>query len=156
MKSKYYLLILLSGIALSLFSQTGRIEYTYDAAGNRLTRTIFMPSSPSQLRSAVVDIDEETEEEPIPQEKVYSDRLNQTNILIYPNPTKGILKVELTHTAEENPLTLQLYNMGGKVIINESNVNASIELDLSSQSTGTYLLKIISENGEKTWKIIKQ
>jgi hypothetical protein len=114
------------------------------------------------LRSAAVaeaeneEPGEEPEEESFPQETVYSDRLDQAGILIYPNPTKGILKVELTRVTDEKPLAIQLYDMAGKLIINELNVSTSIELDLSSQPTGTYLLKIISENGERTWKIIKQ
>ena len=151
MKPTHYLLILLSGIALNISSQNP-VQYTYDDAGNRLSRTIILPSS---LRSAVV-VDQEPEEEAIFQETVYSDKLGQSSILIYPNPTKGILKVEITHTAEERPFTLQMYDMGGRALINEPNITSSLDMDLSSQPAGTYLLKIVSENGERTWKIIKQ
>ena len=153
MKSRYYLLILLSEIALSMFSQERRIEYTYDAAGNRLTRTIYM-SSP--LRSATVAVDEEPEEEPLPQEKIYSDHLNQTNIFIYPNPTKGLLRVEINDNVENKPVSLQMYDMNGRVLQQESNVVSSVTLDLSNQPAGTYILKLTSDTEKKEWKIIKK
>ena len=49
MKSKYYILILLSGIALSLFSQNPTIQYSYDADGNMESRNTVT------LRSAQID-----------------------------------------------------------------------------------------------------
>lgn len=149
MKPTYYLFILLSGISLSVFSQS-MVQYTYDKAGNRLSRTIFM------LRSATVAGHEEEKEETNPQEIVYSDKIAQSNIRIYPNPTKGILKVEIIRMEEEKPVTIQLYNMAGQLLIEKPDVIFSTDIDISNRPAGTYLLKIVSGDNVVTWKIIKQ
>ncbi len=154
-KLKYFLLILLSAIALSVSSQDRRIEYTYDAAGNRVTRTIILSSS--QLRSAASAAgNEETDEETLAQEKVYSDVLNRANILIYPNPTKGLLRIEISGNAESKPVNLQVYDMNGKILLQESNVVSSVTLNLSSQPAGIYMLRLTSDTEKKEWKIIKE
>ena len=146
MKPKYYMLLLMLGITLSAFAQS-RVNYTYDAAGNRLS------GLSSQLRmAAIADIeDEETE----PQE-IYSDEINQSNIRIYPNPTKGILKVEITRMDETNTIHIQLYDMSGRIIVNEPNAAPFTDLNISDQPAGTYILKILSDNRTTRWKIIKQ
>ncbi|MDR1730418.1 MAG: T9SS type A sorting domain-containing protein [Prevotellaceae bacterium] len=151
MKLRYYFLMFFSGMALSVSSQ--RVEYTYDNAGNRLTRTIILPST---LRSAAVAVDEEPEEEPLPQQKVYSDHLNQTDILIYPNPTKGLLRVKISGNAENKPVGLQVYDASGRVLLQESNAGSSTILDLSNQPSGIYMLRLVSDREKKEWKIIKE
>lgn len=153
MKTRYYLLILLWGIAFSMFSQERRIEYTYDAAGNRLTRTIIFPS---QLRSVAIAANEEPEEELPPQQKVYSDNLNQATFLIYPNPTKGLLKVEINGNMENKPVSLQMYDMNGRVLPQESNTVSSVTFSLGNQPTGIYILRLTSDTEKKEWKIIKE
>ena len=143
MKTRYYILLLLMGIASSMFSQS-RVTYTYDAAGNRLSGVS------SQLRmAAITDQDEESQE-------IYSEEIAQSNIRIYPNPTKGILKIEIVRMKEENPIHIQLYDMSGKILINEQNAAPFTDLNLSDQPAGTYILKIFSDNRTTNWKIIKQ
>ena len=139
------------GIASGIFSQD-KVEYTYDAAGNRLSRTIILES---QLRSAAI-AGQEPEEETAPQERVYSDKIDQSNIRIYPNPTKGILKIEITRTTEGNPIHIQLYDISGRMLLNEPDAAPFTDLNISEQPAGTYLLKIFSDNRTTQWKIIKQ
>ena len=147
MKSKYYILLLLSGIISSVFSQN-RVNYTYDAAGNRLS------GLSSQLRMAAIT-NHETEEE-IDSEEIYSDKIELSNIRIYPNPTKGILKIEIIRMSEDNPIHIQLYDMSGRMLINEPNAAPFTDLNISDQPAGTYLLRIFSDNRTTNWKIIKE
>ena len=148
MKSKYYILLLLSGIVSSVFSQN-RVYYTYDAAGNRLS------GLSSQLRMAVIT-NQETEEEIDPQEIVYSDKIEQSNIRIYPNPTKGILKIEIIRMSEDNPIHIQLYDMSGRMLINKPDSDPFTDLNISHYPEGTYILTIFSDNKTMHWKIIKE
>ena len=148
MNPKYYTLLLLFGIALSAFSQD-RVNYTYDAAGNRLACIIDMGS----LRSAAIaDREDEADE----QEIVYSDKIDRSDIRIYPNPTKGILKIEITPIEEGNPIQIQLYDISGKILVNEPNAAPFTELNISDKPAGTYILNIFSDNRTTQWKIIKQ
>jgi hypothetical protein len=147
MKSRYYILLLLSGIALNVFSQN-RVTYDYDAAGNRLS------GLSSQLRMAAIT-DQKTEDE-IDTEEVYFDKIDLSNIRIYPNPTKGILKIEITRMSEENPINIQLYDMSGRMLINEQNAAPFTDLNISGQPDGTYILTIFTDNRTTHWKIIKE
>ena len=147
MKSKYYIPLLLLGIASNVFSQNNRVNYTYDAAGNRLS------GLSSQLRMAAVA---DYEDEDADTQEIYFDEINQSNIRIYPNPTKGILKVEITPATEGSPIHIQMYDMWGRIFVNEQNASPFTDLDISDQPAGTYILNIFSDNRNTQWKIIKQ
>jgi len=146
MNKKYYILVLLLGIVSSVFSQTQRINYTYDHAGNRLS------GLSSQIRMANI---KGTEVETEPQE-VYSDQIDQSTILVYPNPTKGILKIEITRLSEDNPIHITLHDMSGRMLINKPNASTFTELNISDQPNGIYILTVFSDNKYRRWKIIKE
>jgi len=62
-------------------------------------------------------------------------------IIIYPNPTNGLLKIE---GMSSDMRTIELIDAGGRVVY-KWNVNGnSMQLDLSKFSTGNYNLKISS------------
>ncbi|WP_163409446.1 LamG-like jellyroll fold domain-containing protein [Flavobacterium ajazii] len=64
----------------------------------------------------------------------------------YPNPTTGI--VNISETAN-----VIVFDILGKIIFEGKNVTS---FDLSSQTPGVYIAKIITEKGTKTIKIIRQ
>ena len=80
----------------TLSAQT--VRYAYDEAGNRVERYIDMTPG---LRSAAIAETEETEEtnEDTPREEL-QDRLLSNLIHIYPNPTDGLLKVQIDNLQE--------------------------------------------------------
>jgi hypothetical protein len=73
------------------------------------------------------------------------------SVSIYPNPTKGLITIECNNTIK----SVQLYDVQGRIlqtnVVNESQAS----LDMSSQSKGIYFIKIISDNGMKVQKIVK-
>jgi len=147
MNKKYYILVLLLGIASSVFAQsTVTYSYSYDHAGNRLS------GLSSQIRMATIAESEKGTES----QEVYSEQIDQSTISVYPNPTKGILKIEITRTSEDNPIHIRLYNMSGKMLINKPNATTFTELNISEQPDGVYILKVFSDNGERSWKIVKE
>ena len=86
--SKRVALIFLLSVVLSMWAGLDicaqRIKYTYDNAGNRLTR---QKEIVVQTRGALSD-----EEEP----SVYEEELSETKVTIYPNPTRGMLKIDIS------------------------------------------------------------
>jgi len=62
------------------------------------------------------------------------------NIGIYPNPTNGLMTVELP----ENLIGLQVcvYNLFGEVLMTQSDVVGSAQFDLSHLTSGMYLIQI--------------
>ncbi len=66
-------------------------------------------------------------------------------IAVYPNPTSGLLMIKSTALQK-----IEIYNVNG-VCVKTTDKN---EIDLSSNSPGIYLLKIITDKGVATKKIV--
>jgi hypothetical protein len=74
-----------------------------------------------------------------------------TQIVVYPNPTKGVINIQ--SSKRFNPHTVELYTIEGLLI--ERRFYTST-LDYSGLFSGVYLLKVISDNGVATKKITIQ
>jgi hypothetical protein len=136
--------ILLAG-AFHLAAQN--VSYLYDSAGNRTERTIVFPQQQAPSSSSAA---EPALAAPI------EDSLAEHTIRIYPNPTKGLLSVEINNLSEEVKGEYLLHNMAGQLIKKEEATPGTTLLDLSGQPPGIYLLLIRLNNETVTWKIIKQ
>ncbi|WP_394667025.1 family 16 glycosylhydrolase [uncultured Chryseobacterium sp.] len=71
--------------------------------------------------------------------------------LLYPNPVENILNLKLP----ENKNTVTLYDFSGKKLF-EKNVGTTLDLDFSSFTAGTYLIRIENSKGANTYKIVKK
>ena len=123
------------------------IQYGYDAAGNRISRTIIMDQSQNAKK---------TEPEQEPENHPAIDVSLGNTIKIYPNPTQGKLKIEISDFQEEQKASYILFSSGGKTVINNTSFNGAEELDLSSYPSETYILRLIVDGKNSEWKIIKQ
>ena len=114
------------------------LTYSYDAAGNRICREIVLSRSI------------ETPQEPI------TEKIAEKQIKIYPNPTHGLLKVEIDGWEQSDNCTMVVYNQGG-VQVETVKVSSPItEMDLSRSSNGLYILLISINENNTSWKIIKK
>ena len=75
----------------------------------------------------------------------------KTSLDIYPNPTSGKVQIEISK--EVHVESMELYNVLGVRIMNFENFQT--ELDLKEFSSGFYILKIISDSGTVSKRIIK-
>ena len=142
-----FLLILIAGniFFISTAYCQVTVSYTYDAAGRRIERNIIV------LNSANTDLgDAQTKN------AVLTDSLGNQKVLIYPNPTKGELKVEIQGYQKDIKITINLYSLTGKLLQTQNPISNTFSLDLSGYATGTYLLKIVLGDKVSDWKIIKE
>ena len=145
---------LLPVFALLFFSALSQgTSFGYDQSGNRQSRTIVLPPPPL---AAPVDTSFLAEEHVQPPEKVHTDKLNESDVLIYPNPTQGALAVEIRNKDPKVPHHLTVYTIQGATVFQRSNIGDYIQIDLSSQPKGVYLLRIFTQDSFITWRIIKQ
>jgi hypothetical protein len=94
------LLMFLIAVILQIHSQTN--SYYYDYAGNRIFRE-------------VVSLSQNIKGQPT-NSMVVEDVLDQRSILVYPNPTKGALGVEITGGDWDEDIRLTLYSGQGTVL----------------------------------------
>lgn len=83
-----------------------------------------------------------------------NEEIEQNKIVIYPNPTTGILKVESGNQLK----SYQLFNLAGQLIMQDDISNSqSQSIDISSVVKGVYLIKLLGQNGAiNTFRIIKK
>jgi hypothetical protein len=95
-------------------------------------------------------------------EFLYSDSNLSTNTLedpkpyisLYPNPVNSTLTVKTTQNNIIDNITL--FDISGRVILVKKGTNSvSEKINLSSLSNGSYFIKISTDSGEVTKKIIK-
>ncbi len=118
------------------------IAYSYDAAGNRIERkTIKLTKSTEAIRA---------------QASVFIDELSKRTVKIYPNPTKGQLKVEIFELDNSDKGTISIYNRQGRLITKKNISVSTLDFDISTQPDGLYVMHIEINGQVSTWKILKQ
>lgn len=73
---------------------------------------------------------------------------NEANIAIYPNPVRDMLTVN-----GENVKNVEIIDVNGRVVLNS---NRAGQIDMSELSDGVYMVRVMSENGVSTKKIVKK
>lgn len=139
---------LLIGFVLALtvipfagFTQNN-FEFGYDNAGNRISRTIIA------LKSATIP-DGLTTINPI------EDKIGLATTRIYPNPTKGILHLEIAAENNEHA-NLTVHDLSGKLIVQHEAILDNCDIDLSGSPSGMYILRVFIGAENKEWKVIKE
>ena len=79
------------------------------------------------------------------------------NLVVYPNPSNGILNIDATNNASLTDVEVTVYNvLGNKIYSNHYSNLLHETIDLSSQASGVYLIN--AQNGSKVshFKVLKQ
>ena len=74
------------------------------------------------------------------------------NLVIRPNPVSDFVDIGMTNKMQE----VSLYNSQGQQVLLEETNQASLRMDLSKLVPGLYILKVKTENGIVTDKLLKQ
>ena len=118
------------------------IHYGYDAAGNRIKREIVLSANKNSRKN--------------PQKAFMSESLSDKIIKIYPNPTKGILKIEITEWSETDIGTITLISANGSKLMSTPLIDGLTTIDITQNAPVIYLLHLNLNERTTTWKIIKE
>jgi hypothetical protein len=148
MKSKTVIMIIpLLFLAYGLSGQT--IHYDYDDSGNRVRRYII------PLKSATVsDMDSLNHTGSTTKKEEFEDKLGETTIRIYPNPTRGELKVEISGVDET--VAYWLFSRTGHLLEVKRQTSSQFTIDLSRDPSGMYILRLLINGKKSEWKILKE
>lgn len=80
------------------------------------------------------------------------DHFSQLEFNYFPNPAKDNLTINANKTIE----SLQLFDVQGRLLVTKTADDMHALLDVSRYANGVYLLKVNSENGSLTKKIVKE
>ena len=141
----FLLFVVLSIWAAADAYAQNKIKYTYDSAGNRLTR---QKEIVVQTRGVLSD----DEVEP----SIYEEKLSETKVTIYPNPTRGMLKVDISGVEKFENARISLYDLTGKLLQQWAGISQSNTIDLSERTPGMYIMQVAYNGKISSWKIIKE
>jgi len=131
----------------SLFATRYQIAYSYDLNGNRLHRTVAIFSKSSKMSGDDSQSDV----------KFYETLQNGISYRIYPNPTKGILKFEVSPFDDDmNNATVVVLNSNGQIVSKSQKFKGEQYFDLTNNPDGMYFIRLTMDQKEMTWKVVKQ
>jgi hypothetical protein len=134
-------------------SNAQTVKYYYDVTGNRTEKIIDLGEDlkSSQNSKAL----KKSLLESLKAIEIKDDTFKQ-DILIYPNPTKGLIRLEIPENPENNGiLQITVQDINGKVIYTKPHEALVTEVDLSDQPEGIYILVLKKGTITSQWKIIK-
>lgn len=139
-----WLLFALAATAPGLSTAQTKVYFQYDASGNRKLRTIELSQTQSMASKSMKQEAEELTTE-----------LGEQEIRIYPNPTQGLLRIDIPNLGDES-MTLDVFDSQGRLLIRQDAAAIGNQLDLSAYPPGMYLLLIRTADDKQEWKIIKE
>ena len=112
------------------------IVFTYDANGNRISRSLTFKKiiSPARDRTAMMETDYE----------------------LFPNPTSDAFTIVQKAQPNESSSHATLLTASGVIIETKELNGDKASFDLSGKPDGVYLLEIDSPEGRHAWRVIKQ
>ena len=143
MKLKKYIFILLLlffSIEIAQVQAQQSLNYEYSATGNR--KKVYVGFAKI---AATPDKQEE-----------YTETLDNIQFRIYPNPTKGLLKIDIETEMKVDNLRIEMYDANGKQIFEKSAKSKEIELDITSAVAGNYFIKLFVNDKPYYWNILKE
>ena len=144
-KTTYPLIfLLLVAISLSVSGQN-IVSYAYDNAGHRLSRKIvLLTSNPTHVKKDTIAS--------APVEEQLGDR----KLTVYPNPTKGELKVDITGGNNKDEIRIQLFSAQGIQLQSRKAAIGTTPIDMTLYPPGWYILQVKAGDKVTELKIIKQ
>lgn len=136
-----YLIFLLS---LSFVAYAQRpVSFAYDAAGNRVKREIVLS------RSMPFEAPEDNKD------NTFFDTLGKRTVKLT-GISPDNLKIEILGYEPSDDAFAEVYTLNGIKLLTQSVRDAVVDIDVSGNLAGTYIL-IVSVNGQQTtWKIAKR
>jgi hypothetical protein len=147
--------LLLSGFAQNPLPR----EYWYDNAGNRIIRKLINLNlaPPAPTDSIATELEEAPTADRSPQiADFFVEKIAQTEIKIYPNPTTEKITLEISNMETLQTGMFKLYSLSGQLLQEQPVYAAATEISLAGFAKGTYILKVSINDRIEDWKIIKQ
>lgn len=136
-------LIIICAIAGNNLSAQTKVCFQHDASGNRTNRSVC-------FKCIAATSDSITVSQPI------IESFGKMQIILYPNPTKGHLTINIANMPDNATGEIILSDMIGRLLIKQCTNRGTTQLDLSSHPTGLYVLKIRIDDKVSEWKVIKE
>ncbi len=130
------------------------LPFVYDNAGNMTYRNILLGSLKSS-EAAVPPPSGLAHKEN--NEPAIEEILSFGDIVIYPNPTRGELRIETSYSGVTQPeRTITVYAISGRLILNKQFTTSEATINIADQPSGVYILVLTINGKAHRWNIVKE
>ncbi|MEJ7740374.1 MAG: T9SS type A sorting domain-containing protein [Chitinophagaceae bacterium] len=119
------------------------LQYTYDAAGNLISRQYVCINGPEVIQRSTGQKQKESG-------TVYTQQIEA----LYPNPTTGRFTVRFTLPLED--AIVRISDLNGRVLQQYKVSGALIQCNISQVAPGFYYIQVVDKNTNLLQKVIKQ
>ncbi len=171
LKIFFSLLLIIQSITIS-YSQNPNpsyFQYTYDDAGNRISREfiVLTPRPLDSLPDSIVRqyglIARTKQQAPVQEQngapgEAISGKVRASGLAmlrIYPNPAKTELQITGSLAEGEVIRLLSLNTMDGKTLRTEENFSIPGTLSLTGLPSGSYIFRLRTSENSKEWVVVK-
>jgi hypothetical protein len=139
-------------------------QYEYDDVGNRIVRKVVNMKPPDEMPPAPIDSLQVTSDElqvtgdelhELKSEQFFVEKIAQTEIKIYPNPTTEKITLDIAGWETLQTGVFTLYSMSGQLLQENVVYSMSTEVSLAGLARGSYILKVQINDRVEDWKVIK-
>jgi hypothetical protein len=129
------------------FAYSQQVYFDYDNSGNRVYRYTMEDGNKS---GTVSNTDSDTTS--------LREEVGGFEFVLFPNPTQDEVRITAeSEFLERQGNVLYVYDLNGKLLMQQNFVNREELLDFSNMPSGTYLIKLWSENEWiAEWKVVKR
>ena len=146
---KVAVFLLFALFSIKVNSQTNKLNFQYDIAGNQIVRSLCINCTVQRSSSAPA------KENSLPLEKFFPEDV----ISYYPNPVKEELYLEWELINDNAVSSIKVYSLSGQLLKSYQNLGKknSEKISFQEYAMGVYTVLLNYSNGEnKSIKIIKQ
>ena len=166
-KMKSLITLIIAMISLSLSAQTIERQVIGSTGGTATGGGIVMTSTLGEVAvstsSTASIVQTQGYQQAIDSNSVSIAEIENTaKMKLYPNPTTNSAKLEITANFN-SATTIAVYSIDGKLISSNSlaltsGIESSIQIDVSNQASGIYMIRIIGEDNSflETMRLVKQ
>lgn len=84
-------------------------------------------------------------------------RIAAQRLSAFPNPTQGLLTLDLSDQEDYSAVNISLFDLNGREVLQRQEVvSQQLQLDLSQQPAGVYLVRVAGDGWLRTGRIIRQ
>ena len=141
-KQSILLLLLLAAFSFQSMAQN-TVSYTYDQAGNRISRTITLGSSSIKRYQPTDSV-------------VIKESIGERTIKVFPNPTRGALGIDIQGGDPKQELRLVIYSGAGATLYNQPATEGLNPIDMTQYPQGWYVLRVVAGTEKREYKIVKE
>jgi hypothetical protein len=127
------------------------IHFSYDANGNRIQRWVTID------KIVKADTADSLHQDNISKNRVNgADNKQGQRISLYPNPTQGLLDLQITGMKDGETAEYIFVSLTGQELLRKKTGSPQTRIDISSFAPGSYVVNVTLGSRLERWKVMKK